>query len=120
MKVGGHQLSALSSRLFIMVIDVLIEDVRDGSLTKLLYVDNLILCGESLNEVMDKYGKRKNSVEEGNGLRVNVDKTKGMQLLFRKKSCVLKVDLGGVCGEWVGCNSVQCMKCKRWVHCHCS
>ena len=41
---------------------------------------------------------------EGKGLRVNVDKTKGMQLLFGKKSSVLKMDPCGVCGEWVGCN----------------
>ena len=47
---------------------------------------------------MDKYGKRKNAVE-GKGLRVNVDKTKGMPLLFGKKSSVSKVDPCGVCGE---------------------
>ena len=48
------------------------------------------MCEESLNEVMDKYGKWKNAVE-GEGLKVNVNKTKGMQLLFGKKSSVLKV-----------------------------
>ena len=65
-------------------MDVLTEDVRDGSLMELLYVDDLVLCGESLNEVMVKYGRWKNSVE-GMGLRVNVDKTEAMQLLFGKK-----------------------------------
>ena len=30
---------------------------------------------------------------------VNVDKTKGVQLLFGKKSSLLKVDACGVCGE---------------------
>ena len=39
---------------------------------------------------------------EGKGLRVNVDKTKGMQLLFGKKISVSKVDPCGVCGERVG------------------
>ena len=85
-KVGVHQGSALSPLLFIMVMDVLTEDVRDGSLMELLYTGDLVLSGESLNEVMDKYGRWKNAVE-GKGLRVNVDKTKGMQLLFGKKSC---------------------------------
>ena len=47
---------------------------------------------------------------------MNVDKTKGMQLLFGKKSSVLKVDPCGVCGERIGCSSVQCTKCQRWVH----
>ena len=53
-KIGVHQWSALSPLLFVMVMDILTEDVRDGSLMELLYADDLILCGESLNEVMDK------------------------------------------------------------------
>ena len=43
MKVGAHHGSALSPPLFIMVMHVLIEDVRDGSLLELLYADNLVL-----------------------------------------------------------------------------
>ena len=58
---------------------------------KLLYAEDLVLCEESLNEVMDKYRRWKNTVEE-KGLRVNVDKTEGMQLLFGKESSVSKVD----------------------------
>ena len=63
-----------------MVMDVLIEDVRNGSLMELLYTDDL-LCGRSLNEVLEKYRKWKNAVE-GIALRVNVAKKKGMRLLF--------------------------------------
>ena len=66
---------------------------------------------------MDKYGRWKNAVE-GKGLRVNVDKTKGMQLLFGKKSIVSNIDPRGVCGEWIGCNSIQ--RCQRWLHRRCS
>ena len=74
---------------------------------KLLYADNRDLCGESLNEVINKYGRWKIAVE-GKGLRVNVDKTKDMQkLLFGKKSSVFSVDPCGVCGKWVGCNSIN-------------
>ena len=97
MKVGVHQGFALSPLLFIMVMDVLTEDVRDGLLW-LLYTDDLVLCGQSLNEVMAKYGRWKNAVER-KVLRVNVDKTKGMQLLFGKKSGVSKVDPYGVSSE---------------------
>ena len=118
-KVGVHQRSALSPLLFIMVMDVLTEDVRDGLLMELLHVDDLVLCGESLNEVMDRYGRWKKAVK-GKSLRVNVDKPKGMQLLFGKKSSVSKVDPRGVYGEWVSCNSVQCTKCQRWVLYRCS
>ena len=115
-KVGVNQGSALSPLLFIMVMT---EDVRDGSLMELLYAGNLVLCGKSLNEVMDKYGRWKNAVE-GKVLRVNVDKTKGMQLLFGKKSSVSKVDPCAVCGERISCNFIHCMKCPRWVHYCCS
>ena len=46
MKVGVHQGSSLSSLLFIMIMDVLTEDVRVGSLKELLYADDLVLRGE--------------------------------------------------------------------------
>ena len=49
-------------------------------------------------------------------LRVNVDKVKGMQLLFGKKSSVSKVGPCGVCGQRVGCNSIRCTKCQSWIH----
>ena len=68
-KVGVRQGSALSLLLFIMVMNVLTEDVRDGSLMELLYADDLVLRGELLNEVMDKYGRQKNVVE-GKGLSI--------------------------------------------------
>ena len=49
-----------------------------------------------------------------------VDKTKGMQLLFGKKSSISKVDPCSVCGERVGRNSSQYTKCQRWVQSRCS
>ena len=107
MKVGVFQGCALSSLSFIMIMDILIEDVTDVSLMELLYADDLVLCGESLNELMNDYRRWKNAME-GKGMRVNVDKMKGMRLLFGKKSSALKVDPCGVCGEWVSCNSLQC------------
>ena len=85
-EVAVHQGSALSPLLFVMVNYVL-TDVRDGSLIELL-----------------------NAVE-GKGLRVNVDKTKSMQLLFGKKSSFSRVDPFVVCGERVCCNSIKCTKC---------
>ena len=91
--------------------------MRDGSLMGLIYADDHFLCGESTNEVMDKYGR--NAVER-KGLSVNFDKAKGMSLIFGKKSSVSKADTYGVCGKQFGCNSIQCAKCKRWVHHRCS
>ena len=95
-KVGVHQDSALSPLLFIMVMDVLTEDVRDGSFMELLSADDLVLCRESLNRLWSSMGDGKGKVE-GKGLRVNINKTKGMQLLYGKKSSVSKVD---PCGLW--------------------
>ena len=45
-------------------------------------------------------------VLEEKGPRMNVEKTKGMQLLC-DKAYVLKMDLYGVCGERVGHNSTE-------------
>ena len=53
----------MSPLLFIMVMDVLTEDLRDCLSVELLYAKDLVLCWESLNEVMGKYGRWKNAVE---------------------------------------------------------
>ena len=119
MKVGVHQGPTLSPLLFVMVMDFLREDVRDGSMMELLYADELFLCRESLDEVMDKYERWTNAVE-GKGLRVNVGKTKCMQLLFGRKSHVSRVDSCSICGKQIGCNSIQCTKCHRWIRGRCS
>ena len=44
MKVGVHQGSALSSLSFIVVMDVLSEDIRNVSLMELLHTHNLAFC----------------------------------------------------------------------------
>ena len=43
MKVGVQKMSTLSPPLFIMVMDVLTEDIRDGLVMELLYADDLVL-----------------------------------------------------------------------------
>ena len=61
-----------------MVIDVLIEDVSDVLLMELLYLDDLVLCGESLNE--EKYVRLKNPAE---GKRLS-QLCFGNKVLFRR------------------------------------
>ena len=90
-------------------MDVLTKDVRDISLIDLLYADNLAVRGESLDEVIGKLERWKR-VLEGKGLRVNVEKTKEMQLINGKKAYVPKVNLCVVCGEQVRHNSNWCKK----------
>ena len=60
LKVGVHQGSTLSPLLFIMVMDVLIEDVRNGSLIELLYADDLLFCvGNHKMRLCTSMGDRK-------------------------------------------------------------
>ena len=106
--------SALNRLLFIMLMDALAEDVSDGSLIELFYAGNLVFCGESLNKVMDKYGRWKNAVER-KSLRVNVDK-KG----YDKKIVLRRWFFVSLVSGLVGCNSIYCAKCQSWVHCRCS
>ena len=64
-------------------MDVL-TDVRNCSLMELLYANDLVLRGESLNKVMGKYGRWKIAVER-KGLRVNVDKTRYAVIIWEEK-----------------------------------
>ena len=54
-KVSVHQQSALNTLIFVTVVYVLTEHVRDGSLIDLLHAVNLALCGEYLDKIMGKY-----------------------------------------------------------------
>ena len=92
------------------------RDVRSGFLLK-FYADDLILCGEFVEEVMEKYAKWKAAVD-WKGLTVKVGKTKGMQLLESKRSASAKIDPCGVCRERVSGNPVKCLQCLKWFH-HC-
>ena len=82
-------------------MDILTDDVTYSSLMELLYVDNLVLWGESLNEVMDKYGRWKNAVE-GKGWRCFW--WNGKVLLFgwgdRVPTGVLHDRVGGYFEDW--------------------
>ena len=78
--------------------------MKDGSFIELLCTDNLALY-ESLDQITGK-NKRWKRVLEGKGLKENVEKTKGIHLLYGKKAYVSKVDLCNICGEWVVCNSI--------------
>ena len=47
-KVGVHQGSVLSPLLFAMVIDEVTENARKGWMKQILYADNLVLMGETM------------------------------------------------------------------------
>ena len=47
-KVGVHQGSGLSPLVFESVVDVVIEIVRNGLMSEMLYTDDLVLTSETM------------------------------------------------------------------------
>ena len=76
-KVGMHQGSVLSPVLFAVVVDVVAEFAREGTLSELLYGDDLVLMSEITEGLRNKFLKWKEAFEI-NGLQFNLGKTKVM------------------------------------------
>ena len=81
----------------------------------LLYADDLVLSGESVEEVLGNYEKWKESLKK-KSVRITVEETKDMQLLHGKRRVTANIDPCGICEERIGCNSNKCLQCKTWVH----
>ena len=119
-RVGVHQGSVLSPLLFIIVLEALSREFREGLPMELLYADDLVLVAETEELLMEKLRKWKKGMEL-KGLRVNIGKTKVMRCQVRigqaedsgKYPC-------GVCKQGVGDNSIKCVACHKWVHKRCS
>ena len=119
-KVGVHQGSVLSPLLFVVVMEVLAQTVREGLPWELLYADDLVLIAESMDELKEKMKKWKECME-AKGLKVNIEKTK---VMVSGKGCG-EVERTGkwpcaVCRNGVMANSIQCTRCTEWVHRKCS
>jgi len=52
-EVGFHQGPALSPLLFILIMDVIAEDINEGSPWKMLFADNLVLCNRD-EEILER------------------------------------------------------------------
>src|SRR5260221_1447930 len=81
-KVGVHQGSVLSPLLFIVVLEALSKEFREGLPWELLYADDLALIAESEEKLVEKIKCWKKGMEE-KGLRVNMGKTKVMRCKIR-------------------------------------
>ena len=101
-KVGVHQGSVLSPLLFVMVMEALSRDCREGLPYELLYADDLVLMAESREGLGEKLGAWKKSLE-AKGLRVNISKTKVMkcQVGLGHHMAASAKDPCGVCGRRV-------------------
>src|SRR5664279_4109354 len=87
---------------------------------ELLYADDLVLLADSMEELIEKFRRWRDGMEE-KGLRVNLGKTKVMKCCEgagqRERSGKFPC---GVCGKGVGTNSIQCTSCMSWIHNKCS
>ena len=113
-KVGVHQGSVLSPLLFIIVLEALSREFRNGVPWEDLYADDLFIIAKSLEEGVRRLLTWKEAMEE-KGLGVYAGKIKiiicGMGLdLLQSSSCRTGVDS----------NSIFCKGCKHWVYKKCS
>ena len=99
-KVGVHQGSVLSPLLFAKVIDEVRENVRKGWMKQILYVDDLILMGETMEELRENFDEWRQAFESKR-MRVNLGKTKLMVSGMEEETFDSKIDSCGVCGTRV-------------------
>ena len=96
-----HQGSALSPLLFVMVMEALSRDFRVALPWELLYADDLIVIGETVEDLI----KRLNKVMISGKWQKVTQKA-------RRWPCA-------ICGKGVGNSSIQC-RYEKWVHRKCS
>ena len=72
--VGVHQGSVLLPLLFVIVVDVIIENARRGVVNELLHADDLVLISKTMEDLKERFCNWKNELES-KGLRVNTRKT---------------------------------------------
>ena len=84
--VGLHQGSALSPFLFAMLIDWLTNEVREESPWTMMFADDIVICGETREEVEASLERWRYALERGR-IRVSRSKTEYM--------CVNEMEGGG-------------------------
>ena len=96
-KVGVHQGSVLSPLLFAMVIDEVTENAGKGWMKQILYADDLVLLGETMEKLRENFDEWREAFES-KGMRVNLEKTKLMvsgmeeEAFDTKMACVACVE----------------------------
>ena len=111
--VGVHQGSVLLSLLFAIVEDVISENAKEGLMNEILYVDNLVLMSESIENLKEKFLKW-NEALESKGLKLYFKKTKVTVSGLKSEVLKSKVDSCAKSGKRVMANSVICTKCGKW------
>ena len=73
-EVGLHQGSALSPLLFIIIMDVLTENIEKDPPWAMLFADDLVLCAMTREEVVEDLDTGR-GVFERHGLKMSITKT---------------------------------------------
>jgi hypothetical protein len=73
-EVGLHQGSALSPFLFIIILDVITEEIEEDTPWAMLFADDLVLCDEQAKNMEERLEKWRRCLEEG-GLKLSRSKT---------------------------------------------
>ena len=102
-----------------MVIDEVTENARKGWMKQILYADDFVLMGETMEELRENFNEWR-EVFESKGIKVNLGKTKLMVSGMEEEAFDSKIDPCGVCGTRVMSNSVLCRACGKWVHARCT
>ena len=80
-EVGLHQGSALSPYLFLLLMDVLTEDVRKDVPGSMMFADDIVLCGDDETD-MTEYLETWRRALENRGMRISRPKTQFMDFKF--------------------------------------
>ena len=96
--------------VFAIMVDVVMESVRNGLMSDMLYADELVLMSDTMEGLRERFWKWKETFK---GLKVNLEKTKVVVSRAEGKVSVSKVDPCGICGKLVMANSVLCVKCGK-------
>ena len=102
-----------------MLIDEVTENARKGWMKQILYADDLVLMGETMEELRENFDEWREAFES-KGMTVNLGKTKLMVSGMEEEAFDSKIDPCGMCGTRVMSNSVLCRACSKWAHARCT
>ena len=66
----------LSPLVFVIVVDVVTDRMRNGLMSEMLYADDLVLMSETMEGLREKFWKWKEAFKSKPRLKVNLGKTK--------------------------------------------
>ncbi|KAK3516909.1 hypothetical protein QTP70_028200 [Hemibagrus guttatus] len=89
-EVGLHQGSALSPFLFAIVMDQLSEEVRQESPWTMMFVDDIVICSESREQVEENLERWRFELER-RGMKVSCSKTEYMCVNEREGSGTVRL-----------------------------